>query len=222
MNNPITLNGQQLMVQTISPSQTIQLQNSNNQAYSQLLMQTPQIILQQPQNGQILQTSDGQTIQLCPSINTESSNLVSTQGLIQLPSNSLINNNQQQIAAPNSVPTSGNYFVLVPGANNGLQGLQRYPIAASSDCEEEPLYVNAKQYHRIMKRRAARAKLEQEGRIPKTRQKYLHESRHRHAMNRVRGEGGRFHTLSQEGENETDHIGNIIANDSNSNINNQR
>ena len=35
--------------------------------------------------------------------------------------------------------------------------------------DEEPLYVNAKQYDRIMKRRQARAKLENEGRIPKNR-----------------------------------------------------
>lgn len=40
----------------------------------------------------------------------------------------------------------------------------------SQAAEEEPLYVNAKQYHRILKRRQARNKLENEGRIPKGRQ----------------------------------------------------
>src|SRR5699024_8239382 len=90
MNNQITLNGQQLMVQTIPASQTIQLQSNSNQSFPQLLMPSQQIILQQPQNGQqILQTSDGQAI-LCNSINAEGSanTLVQTpQGLIQLPAN---------------------------------------------------------------------------------------------------------------------------------------
>ena len=59
---------------------------------------------------------------------------------------------------------------MIPGAAGALSALARFPLNTGEIMDEEPLYVNAKQYHRILKRRQARAKLEAQGRIPKTRQ----------------------------------------------------
>ncbi|KAK3704428.1 Transcriptional activator [Vermiconidia calcicola] len=86
-----------------------------------------------------------------------------------------------------------------PPPQQPQQAPQQSPeVPAAGTVEESPLYVNAKQFHRILKRRMARQKLEEQLRISsKGRKPYLHESRHNHAMRRPRGPGGRFLTAEE-------------------------
>jgi CCAAT-binding transcription factor (CBF-B/NF-YA) subunit B len=96
-------------------------------------------------------------------------------------------------------------MVMAPFMFPGLQ-MQGAAAAGSADngpplqqeaAEEHPTYVNAKQYRRILKRRDARAKLEERKRVPTGRRNYLHKSRHDHACRRMRGPGGRFMTKEE-------------------------
>ncbi|XP_012570383.3 nuclear transcription factor Y subunit A-10 [Cicer arietinum] len=96
--------------------------------------------------------------------------------------------NQSMICA--KYPYMDQFYGLFSTYGPQISGRIMLPLSLASD--DGPTYVNAKQYHGIIRRRQSRAKAVLQNKLIKRSKPYMHESRHLHAMRRPRGCGGRF------------------------------